>query len=152
MKSKRKITDAYEAYHFIRNHPKFKLPERMEVTKGEAKKLEAKGHLISRDKDGTCYRYFRHCHREAIDFNLEIFYTKTNKPGGHGRVDDDKKKNKYIECWLEFGNEYYGYMTGGGEGFEWDVQTGKMNSHDPDRKSTRLNSSHITRSRMPSSA
>lgn len=127
----RKIKNAYEAYWFICNHPKFKLPERIEVTKGLAKKLEAKGYLISRDKDGTCYRYFRHTCREAIDSNLEIFYAKTNKPGGHGRVDNDKKKNKYIECWLEFGNEYYGYMAGGGEGFEWDVQTGKMSSHDP---------------------
>jgi len=126
----RSIKNAYEAFWFIRNHPKFRLLDRMEVTKGVAKKLEAEGHLISRDKDGTCYRYFRHCHREAIDFNLEIFYAKTNKPGGHGRVDDDKKKNKYIECWLEFGNEYYGYMTGSGEGYEWDVKTGRMSSHD----------------------
>jgi hypothetical protein len=53
----------------------------------------------------------RHSFREAIDFNLDIFYTKTNKPGGHGRVDDDKSKNKHVECWLEFGQEEYGYHS-----------------------------------------
>ena len=37
--------------------------------------------------------------REAMDCNLDIFYTKVDE---RRRVNDDKSKNVNVECWLEF--------------------------------------------------
>jgi hypothetical protein len=119
-----KISNGHEAWWFIYSHPKFMLPERNEVSPGEAAKLEARGYWITRDKDGKCYRMYRHLHRHAIDLNLDIHYTKTNKPGGHGTVDKDPKKNKFVEVWLEFGQEEYMYAT------PWDEETNRMGYHD----------------------
>jgi hypothetical protein len=119
-----KIGNAYDAYWFIHDHPKFMLAERNEVTPEEASEMEAKGYWITRDKGGKCYRMYRHLHRHAIDLNLDIHYTKTNKPGGHGQVDDDDSKNKHVECWLEFGEEQYEYAT------PWYEETSRVNYHD----------------------
>ena len=135
MKNKKryhKITNAYDAYWFIHDHPKFMLAERNEVTPEEATKMEADGFWITRDVGGKCYRVYRHIHRHAIDLNLDIHYTKTNKPGGHGRVDDDNSKNKHVECWLEFGQEEYGYMYSGGPepNGDYDTETMRVNCHD----------------------
>jgi hypothetical protein len=131
-KTKRKIRNAYDAYWFLYYHPKLNVMERTEVTPEEADKMEKEGYLITRDTGGKCYRLWRHLHRRALQDNLDIFYTKTNKPGGHGRVDKDKSKNKYVECWLEFGPLYYGYAYSGGKEpmAEWDNQTMLHHSHD----------------------
>lgn len=158
-KAKRKITNAYEAYWFLHDHPKFVLRERTEVNPEEADKLEAGGFLITRDQlvkiedpshpqwlgeptvhtrngalyaGGKCWREWRHLLRRALEENLDIHYAKTDRPGGHGRVDDDPKKNMNIECWLEFGTVYYGYAYSGGnkpQG-EWDTQTARHHGHD----------------------
>jgi hypothetical protein len=119
---KHTISNAYDAYWFIHDHPKFLLPERNEVTPEEASEMEAKGFWITRDKGGKCYRMYRHLHRHAIDLNLDIHYAKTNGR----RVDKDPKKNKHVECWLEFGSEEYMYVT------PWDEETRRMGCHDTD--------------------
>lgn len=131
-KKTRKIANAYDAYWFLYNHPKLNCHERNEVTPEEADQMEKDGFLITRDIGGKCYRVWRHLFVHAMD-SLDIFYTKTNKPGGHGRVDDDRSKNKHIECWLEIGPAYYGYCYSGGDEpmAEWDTETRLFHSHDP---------------------
>jgi hypothetical protein len=112
MKKKRyhTIKNAYDAYWFIHDHPKLMIPERLAIeTEKEALELKAAGYWVEQDAGGNWWKFYRHLYRRAIESNLDIFYTKTNKPGGHGRVDDDRSKNKHIECWLEFGPEMYGY-------------------------------------------
>jgi hypothetical protein len=134
MSKKHKITNAYEAWWFMYEHPKLKLSERHEVTPEEAAKLEAEGFWITRDVGGKCYRMYRHLHRHALEENLSIHYAKTNKPGGHGRVDDDQSKNKHVECWLEFGPLEYGYAYSGGKEpmADWDTETVRHHYHDID--------------------
>ncbi len=124
-----KISNSYEAYWFIHDHPKFQRMIRSEITPVEADKMEKEGFLVSRDKCGKCYHYRRHLVIPAIEENLSVFYTKTNKPGGHGRVDKDRSKNKYVECWLEFGTVEYDYLYGQ-PNEDWDDTTGEMNYHD----------------------
>ena len=132
-KKKRSIKDAYDAWWFLYNHPKLNVQERDEVTPEEAADLEAGGSLVARDSGGKCWRVWRHLWRHALDENLDIFYARTNKPGGHGRVDDDASKNKWAECWLEFGPIYYGYAYSGGKepAGDWDTETTLHHSHDP---------------------
>jgi len=129
MKTYHKIGNALDAYWFLHEHPKLQRQMRTEVSPKEARKMEKAGYLISRDRSGKCWRYYRHGPIPAICENLSIFYTRTNKPGGHGRVDDDKSKNKFIECWLEFGTVEYGYACGDVNA-DWDVDTHEMNYHD----------------------
>lgn len=122
-KTKHTIKNAHDAWWFLRDHPKFRIMERDEVSPKKAAKLKKEGYLITRDEDGTCYRMWRHIHRAALSSNLDIYFTKTNKPGGHGRVDDDDSKNKYVECWLEFGPEEYMPVP-------WDKRTRLTHTHD----------------------
>jgi hypothetical protein len=127
---KHKITNAYEAWHFLYEHPKLKLPERNQVTSKKADKLEAEGFWVTRDVGGKCYRMWRHLHRHALEENLIIHYAKVN---GRGRVGDDESKNKHIECWLEFGPLEYGYAySGGKEPSDWDTETTRHHFHDID--------------------
>lgn len=134
MAKKHKITNAYEAWWFLYNHPKLMCPERHEVPPKKADKLEAEGFWITRDVGGKCYRMYRHLHRHALEENLSIHYTKTNKPSGHGTVDDDDSKNKHVECWLEFGPIEYAYAYSGGVKpmADWDTKTTRLNYHDVD--------------------
>jgi hypothetical protein len=118
-----KLGNAHDAYWFIHDHPKFMLPERSEVDSQEADKMEAMGYWVTRDRGGKCWRMHRHLHRHAIDLNLDIFYTKVNK---RRIVDKDPKKNKWVECWLEFGSEDYMYMA------DWDTETHRSGYHDID--------------------
>ncbi len=120
-----KITNAFEAWWFIHDHPKFQRTLRSEVTPTEADELEKQGFLISRDRGGKCYRYHRHVLTPAISENLSIFYTKTDGK----RVNDDGSKNIFTECWLEFGAVEYGYMAGDINA-DWDIWTGELNYHD----------------------
>lgn len=129
-----KISNAYDAYWFLKEHPKLQRMLRSEISAEDADKLERKHFLVSRDTGGKCYRYFRHGTVAAIEENLDIFYTKTNKPGGHGRVDDDKRKNKYVECWLEFGPVKYGYAYSGGEKPQGDYDNVTIEHHYHDWK------------------
>lgn len=131
MKKKRyhKISNAYDAYWFLHDHPKLQRMIRSEITPKEADEMKKQGFVISRDRGGKCYRYRRHLVIPAIEENLSVFYTKTNKPGGHGRVDDDSSKNKHIECWLEFGTVEYEYLYGTVNA-DWNDATGEMNYHD----------------------
>ncbi len=127
MKKKRyhKITDAYNAYWFIYNHPKFQRQIRSEITPAEADEQGKLGFKISRDRGGKCWRYHRHAVVPAIEENLSIFYTKTDGK----RVNDDRSKNVFTECWLEFGPVEYGYMCGDVNA-DWDVETHEQNFHD----------------------
>jgi hypothetical protein len=133
-----KIVNAHDAYWFLYDHPKFMLPERNEVTPAEADKLEAEGYLVFRDRGGDppkCYRLWRHCQKRALDCNLDIHYALVNRPNGRGRVDDDPKKNKYVECWLEFGNLEYGYCSYDfktKQPYDWDVESTFKQYHDTD--------------------
>jgi len=105
-----KITNSYEAWWFLYGHPRLCLPERIEVRdEKHAKQFSAKHYRFVKDEGGNTWAVCRRLVRHAIEENLNIFYAKTNKPGGHGTVDNDKTKNKYAECWLEFGPLEYGY-------------------------------------------
>ena len=118
------ISNAYDAYWFLHQHPKFQRRHRNEITPEEAEVQEVQGFLITRDKGGKCYREYRHVRVPAIGENLDILYAKTDGK----RVNKDHSKNKHIECWLEFGPVEYGYM-GGGQ-YDWDTETGEMFYHD----------------------
>jgi hypothetical protein len=120
-----KIANAYDAFWFIHDHPKFQRMIRVEITPKEADEQEKQGFLVSRDRSGTCYRYHRHLVVPALDENLSIFYTKTDGK----RVNNDPKKNTKVECWLEFGPVEYGYMAGDINA-DWDVETHEQNFHD----------------------
>ena len=115
-KKKRSIKDAYDAWWFLYNHPKLNVQERDEVTPEEAADLEAGGSLVARDSGGKCWRVWRHLWRHALDENL-----------------DNASKNKWAECWLEFGPIYYGYAYSGGKepAGDWDTETTLHHSHDP---------------------
>lgn len=135
MKTYHRIKNAWDAYWFLWEHPKFMAPERIPVeTEEEALVLEKEGYWVVRDADGKIWRMVRHVQRRALDQNLEIFYAKTNKPGGHGRMVKDQSKNKHIECWLEFGPIYYGYAASGNDTplGDWDHKTMLHDSHDTD--------------------
>lgn len=121
-----KIANAYDAYWFIHDHPKFQRMIRSEVTPKEARKMEKQGFLITRDRGGKCWRYRRHLVVPALEENLSIFYTKTNGK----RVDKDPKKNN-VECWLEFGSVEYGYLSNYPDPkSNWDMETVEQNYHD----------------------
>lgn len=134
-----KIENAYDAWWFLYNHPKFCLPVRVEVRDAEhAKTFLGKEKFLGRkifwtikkDKGGNLWAYSR-SYNHAVQSNLDIHYTKTDSPGGHGTVSKDKSENKHIECWLEFGPERYGYSE------EWQWKEDKqreqvLNYHDVD--------------------
>lgn len=126
-----KIGNAYDAYWFIHNHPKLQRMVRTEATPKEARKMEKAGFVILRDRGGKCWHLRRHLMIPAIEENLSVFYTKTNRPGGHGHVDKDKSKNKFVECWLEFGPVEYGYMSNRPDPkTNWDMESFEQNFHD----------------------
>jgi hypothetical protein len=119
-----RISNAFDAYRFLHDHPAFRLSERSEITLNEAVFQREMGFLITKDRGGQHYRVWRHVHRRAIAENLDIFYTKTDKPGGHGTVQEDKSKNRHVECWLEFGPLSYGYSV------DWEDTTRLQHEHD----------------------
>jgi hypothetical protein len=129
---KHKITNAYEAWWFMYEHPKLKLPDRLEVAPKKADKLEAEGFWITRDVGGKCYRMWRHLHRHALTENLSIHYAKVDPKTRS--VEDDASRNTAVECWLEFGPLEYGYASSGGKepSADWDTETMRQHYHDVD--------------------
>jgi hypothetical protein len=112
------IQDAYSAYRFLKKHPQFIRYERIAITEREAEHFRSRrgAYRLVKDEGGN---YWEECYKggevHAFDENLDIYYTKTDAPGGHGHVNDDKSKNIYTECWLEIGQVDWGYS---GE-WEW---------------------------------
>lgn len=119
----RTIDSAYDAYHFLHDHPELMLRERHEITDEEYARMSADGFLVTKDKGGKCWREMRHLHRHAIEMNLSIFYAKVDPTG---RVNDDRSLNTATEVWLELGPEEYDYPA------EWYDETDRMEYHDPD--------------------
>lgn len=124
-KTKRKagriIANAYDAYWFLKEHPALRIRERVAVGPAKAKKLAARGFVITTDRGGKCWREFRHLHRHAMDCNLDIHYAKVDK---RGVVNADRSKNVNAECWLELGPLEYGYHGDG------QAQSELLHTHD----------------------
>jgi len=94
MKKKRKILFAYEAFHFIRNHPAFKKNERTLITKNHNKNDPR---II--EEDGVKYIEHKHVFKHALDEILSsMWYTHVDNTG---TVNSNSTKNKFVECWLE---------------------------------------------------
>lgn len=131
MKKKRVIRNAWDAYWFLYEHPKMNVQERSEVTPDQIEELKKEGVTLVTDPSGKVYRIWHHIFKHAMECNLDIFYTKVNRPT-RGRVDKDVSKNKYVECWLEFGPIYYGYSFSGTDKpmAAWDDTTMLHHSHD----------------------
>jgi hypothetical protein len=117
----RTIDNAYDAWHFLRDHPSFKLRERHEIPPEDYDMLLARGFLVSKDRGGKCWREMRHLYRRAVDMNLTIGYMKVDATG---YVNDVRSMNIVVDVWLEFGPESYDYD---GEGFD---ETTLQNGHD----------------------
>jgi hypothetical protein len=117
----RTIDNAYDAYHFLHDHPDFMLRERHEISEEEYVRGSADGFLVTRDKGGKCWRELRHLHRHAIEMNLSMFYAKVDETR---TVNDDLSRNVNVEVWLEFGPEEYDYPA------EWYEETDRMEYHD----------------------
>ncbi len=117
-----KIKTAYDAYHFLLEHPGFSVNERIQVDPAKADKMVDDGYAITKDRDGTCWREYRHVQLRALEMNLSIHYAKVDK---QKRVNDDPAKNTLVECWLEFGPIAYQYHWDG------DVATHLCHTHDP---------------------
>lgn len=119
----RTIDNAYDAYHFLHDHPELMLRERHEITEEEYARGSADGFLVTKDKGGKCWREMRHLHRHAIEMNLSIFYAKVDDTG---YVNDDPAKREFTEVWLELGPEEYDYPA------DWYEETDRLEYHDPD--------------------
>jgi len=120
-KVRRVIANAYDAYWFLKEHPAFRIRERDAVSPSKAKKLAARGFVITTDNGGKCWREHKHVHRHALDCNLETFYAKVDDKRV---VNDDKSKNVNVECWLEFGRLEYGYH------YEGQPESSLLHCHD----------------------
>lgn len=118
-----KIENAYDAYWFLFEHPKFQVSERVEITTEEADLGEAEGRSISRDRGGKCFEYLEFARRHALETNLVIQYAKVDATR---TVNGIKSKNTNIECWLEFGPLEYLYTA------DWDEETRLLQCHDID--------------------
>lgn len=102
LKEKDEILFPYEAWRFLRNHPKFRLPCRMLVKKDNIRDYQ-KPYII--EKPGDVYIYQEpHIFWYAIERNLSVHYVLVNK---HGTTDAPKEERTFTEVWLEFGPPYY---------------------------------------------
>ena len=94
-------------------------------------------------------RLFLSINVKLDDITLMNFFTQSNKkantPGLSNPLDSDYHLDGYGIFWLDDTNELALYKSA--EPYILDY-----NYNPKDRKSTRLNSSHLTQSRMPSSA
>lgn len=109
-----KISTAYDAFWFLHDHPKMQHRETFLVTNKEqrtsSKGVRTRLRKMRDEYDGKTYtvKEYLDLHREAIH-GLDIFYTKVDR--AH-RVNDDPKKNIFVECWLEFGPMHCMLMNG----------------------------------------
>lgn len=103
----RTIRNAFEAYVFLQEHPKFRLQEREQVTAEEAKR-QVKGTRIVKDACGFLWREWRLLDRCVIKENFDIHYARVDSTG---KVNSDDSKNTFQACWLEFGEMKWGYHT-----------------------------------------
>jgi hypothetical protein len=113
--SEREILFAHDAWHFLYNHPAFCLPERILVADKDLityKKRTSKYYILKEEKyidknNQECTVYYLEwpkLFKHALQENLWIFYAQTDITG---QVNDDDTKNKYTECWIEFGNNQF---------------------------------------------
>ena len=126
----RKIKTAYQAGWFLYEHPKFSVPFRRAITKQEVAQSKREGHTVARDRNGQRWEYNKVLFRHALEVNLDIHYVKTN---GRGHILNDKTKNIYEECWLEFGPLQYDYHSHDhktGKPYSWDKETTLQHVHD----------------------
>ena len=100
-----KIKNAYDAWWFLYYHPKFMIPERIKAD-GPMKQKDKKYYREYRDKGGNYWLICKRLKQHALESNLDTFYAKVDSSR---RVNDDPKKNKTVECWLEFGPIKYQY-------------------------------------------
>lgn len=125
------LRTAFQAFHFLLDHPKLCVPSRHEITQAEYVKLRRSGISVSKDRCGKCYKMTHELPITALETNLDVWYTKTN---GKGRIEDDKTRNIHDECWLEFGELKYDYHTHDpktNRPYDWDKETSLIHYHDP---------------------
>ena len=110
------IRTAYDAFWFLINHPKLNCREAVLVPDSEIRKVKlSKGERLRKVKDAAPWSKGKYALRElaywhtALESNLSIFYALVDKTGS---VNDDKAKNKFAECWLEFGPLEYTVFDG----------------------------------------
>jgi hypothetical protein len=126
----KRIKTAHEAWWFLYEHPKFQCAARHEITKEQAAE-KVKGTRIFTDPNGNYWRVWpKSLDWHVIGHNLDIHYTLVD---ARGRVNDDKSKNRFQACWLEFGPIEWGYHapefeTGDGQ----TAREYRMNYHDTD--------------------
>jgi len=102
LKAKDEILFPYEAWWFLRNHPKFRLPYRTLVKKENIADYQ-KPYII--EKPGDVYIYQDpHMFWYAIERDLFVHYVLVNK---HGTTDAPKEERTFTEVWLEFGPAHY---------------------------------------------
>lgn len=116
MNKTRRFKNAYDAYWFLLDHPKLNAPY---VYGAESGTFDALQHPLStveviaakkkktplfkfRNQKGKFEYYKRSMHGDhrSIETNMDIFYANVDKTG---TINDDKKQNKFFECWLEIG-------------------------------------------------
>jgi hypothetical protein len=117
----RNIDNAYEAWHFLYDHPSFMLRERHEIPPEDYDMLESRGFLVNKDRSGKCWRQMRHLYRHAVAMNLTIGYMKVDATG-HTTTAPGVAKT--TDVWLELGPESYDYD---GDGFD---ETTLQQTHD----------------------
>jgi hypothetical protein len=110
------IRTAYDAFWYLMDHPKLNCRQAVLVPDAEVRKIKlSKGERLRKVKDAASWskgRYTLHelaYRRTALESNLTIFYTLVDKTGS---LNDDKAKNKFVECWLEFGPIRYTVFDG----------------------------------------
>lgn len=122
-KPQRKIMNAHDAWWFLHEHPAFQLREQVPVTAKEALK-KVKRTRIRKDRNGNLWRVWpKSLNWHVIEHNLNIHYTVVDE---RGRINDDKSKNQYQACWLEFGPMEWGYHT------EWEKKEREYRIHTHD--------------------
>lgn len=141
----RKIKNAYDAYWFLHEHPKFIRKERDELAPedvAEARKpavapkkgdvigkmiRRRKGFRVVKDKGGNFWREWN-ITIPAVTENLDIHYARVDK---RGRINKDESQNQFTACWLEFGQVVYAHH-GDGEKWRGTERAYKMHYHDID--------------------
>jgi hypothetical protein len=147
--TKRKILSAYDAWYFLREHPKLNRHERDPLTPEEAEEARKpacrpkkgdglaeiigrsrrKGYRVVKDRGGNYWRDWHGVTVPAVDENFDIHYSPVDDRGVFHPKDDSK--NTRFECWLELGPVEWGYHQP-----EYEIKEGarcyKMHFHDVD--------------------